>query len=73
VLTKIDPLSYAVDPLRRAVFNHVGSTASVAARVLNPGMSWNGWRVPSLVELGIVAFLGLVMLMAAMVQFARAE
>jgi ABC-2 type transport system permease protein len=73
VLTKIDPLSYAVDPLRRAVFEHVGTRASAAAARLNPGMSWNGWRVPTGLELGVVAVLGLVMLAGAMYQFARAE
>jgi ABC-2 type transport system permease protein len=73
VLTKIDPLSYAVDPMRRAVFAHIGGASSVAARQLNPGMSWNGWFLPTGLELAIVAALGLAMMGVAIFQFARPE
>jgi ABC-2 type transport system permease protein len=73
ILTKIDPLSYAVDPMRRAVFAHVGVRASAAARLLNPGMSWNGWHLPTYLELVMVAVLGVVMLGGAMISFAHAE
>ena len=73
VLTKIDPLSYAVDPMRRAVFAHIGPRAAAAAHTLNPGMSWAGWRLPTGLELVIVGGLGLLMLAGAMFQFARAE
>ncbi len=73
VLTKVDPLSYAVDPLRRAVFAHMGAKAAIAARTLNPGMSWNGWRLPTGFELLIVASLGTIMLVGAMWSFSRAE
>jgi ABC-2 type transport system permease protein len=73
VLTKIDPLSYAVDPMRRAVFAHIGGASSAAAHQLNPGMSWNGWYLPTGVELAIVAVLGLAMLGGAIFQFTRPE
>ena len=73
VSTKIDPLSYAVDPLRRAVFAHISAASSAASARLNPGMSWNGWRVPTGLELAVVAVLGAAMLAGAMYQFARAE
>jgi ABC-2 type transport system permease protein len=42
ILTKLDPLAYAVDPMRRAVFAHVHASASVERR-LNAGISWGGW------------------------------
>jgi ABC-2 type transport system permease protein len=73
ILTKIDPLSYAVDPMRRAVFAHVGAGASHAAQLLNPGMSWNGWHLPTYLELLMVAALGAIMLGGAMISFAHAE
>jgi ABC-2 type transport system permease protein len=73
VATKIDPLSYAVDPMRRAVFGHVGATAAAAAHTLNPGMSWNGWHLPTALEIAIVAALGFAVLAGAMVSFAHAE
>jgi ABC-2 type transport system permease protein len=71
-LTKIDPLSYAVDPMRRVVFDHVSVSPRVA-RVLNPGMTWGGWRLPISLELGMVAVLGALMLVFAVVQFSRPE
>jgi ABC-2 type transport system permease protein len=73
VLTKIDPLSYAVDPLRREVFAHVSARAAGAAHALNPGMTWNGWHLPTGLELVMVAGLGLAMLGGAMFSFAHAE
>jgi ABC-2 type transport system permease protein len=71
-LTKIDPLSYAVDPMRRAVFAHVSVSATVQ-RSLNPGMTWNGWRLPTGFELGISALLGALMLAFAIARFSKAE
>jgi ABC-2 type transport system permease protein len=71
-LTRIDPLTYAVDPMRRAVFAHLAIPAA-AQRLLNPGVTWFGWRVPTLVELGLVLVMGLVMLGIAMADFSRAE
>jgi ABC-2 type transport system permease protein len=71
-LTRIDPLTYAVDPMRRAVFAHLDVPAA-AQRLLNPGVTWFGWRVPTLVELGLVLVMGLVMLGIAIVEFSRAE
>jgi ABC-2 type transport system permease protein len=72
VLTRIDPLTYAVDPMRRAVFAHL-EIPPAAQRVLNPGVTWFGWRVPTLVELGLVLVMGLVMLGIAIAEFSRAE
>ena len=61
VLNRIDPLTYAVDPMRRLVFNHL--TISPAARhALDPGVTWWGWHVPALLEAGVIVALGLVML-----------
>ena len=71
-LTKIDPLSYAVDPMRRAIFGHVPVPAAVA-HALSPGMTWNGWRLPTAVELMMVAALTIVALVVAVTQFSRAE
>ena len=70
-LTRVDPLTYAVDPMRRAVFAHL-SIPPAARRVLNPGVTWFGWRVPTLVELGLVLVMGLVMLGIAIAEFSRA-
>jgi ABC-2 type transport system permease protein len=72
ILNRIDPLTYAVDPMRRAVFAHLKISAA-ARHALDPGVTWWSWHVPSLVEAGVVAVLGLLMLTIAIVQFSRAE
>jgi ABC-2 type transport system permease protein len=72
VLTRVNPISYAVDPVRRAVFEHLAVPVTVR-RTFDPGITWNGWHVPVALELLIVALLGVVMLGLAIVQFKRAE
>ncbi len=72
ILNRIDPLTYAVDPMRRAVFAHLNISA-LARHALDPGVTWWGWRVPTLVEAAVVALLGLLMLAVAIVEFSRAE
>jgi ABC-2 type transport system permease protein len=72
VLTKIDPLTYAVDAMRRAVFAHIDAPAATIAR-LSPGVTLNGYRVPTLLELAIVAALGAVMLALAIKRFSKTE
>jgi ABC-2 type transport system permease protein len=72
ILNRLDPLTYAVDPMRRAVFAHL-HISDAARRALAPGVTWWGWHVPSLVEAAVVALLGLAMLTIAIVEFSRAE
>ena len=72
VLNRLNPLTYAVDPMRRLVFNHLDASEA-ARRTLDPGITWWGWHVPSLVEAGIVLLIGLAMLTIAIWQFNRTE
>lgn len=72
VLNRLNPLTYAVDPMRRLVFDRL-DISDAARRTLAPGVTWWGWRVPSLVEAGIVLALGLAMLAIAIFQFTRTE
>src|SRR3954462_694441 len=71
-LTRLDPLTYAVDPMRRLVFNHIDMTGQ-ARRVLDPGVTWFGWRVPTALEIAVVGVLGLVMLGIAIWEFNASE
>jgi ABC-2 type transport system permease protein len=72
ILNKVDPLTYAVDPMRRLVFAHL-DISEQARHALAPGVTWWGWHVPSLVEAGVVLALGLVMLAVAIWEFSATE
>ncbi len=72
VLTTINPLTYAVDPMRQAVFGHLDVTPEVNA-MLNPGVQWFGWQVPVALELGMVALVGAAFLGVAIAQFRRTD
>ncbi len=72
VLNRIDPLTYAVDPMRRLVFDHL-NISEAARQTLDPGVTWWGWQVPSALEAGIVVALGLAMLSVAVWRFSRTE
>ncbi|MFI6322599.1 ABC transporter permease [Nonomuraea sp. NPDC050556] len=72
VLTTVNPLTYAVDPMRQAVFSHLSVPPQVNA-MLNPGVSWGSWTVPVPVELGLVAVLGAILLGVGIVQFRKAD
>jgi ABC-2 type transport system permease protein len=72
VLTRFDPLTYIVDPMRRAVFSHL-TISPFAVHALAPGVTWVGWLVPQWLSLGIVAAMGLSMLGVAIAQFRKTE
>jgi ABC-2 type transport system permease protein len=72
VLTRIDPLTYVVDPMRSAVFSRLNLAPGVV-NALSPGVTWGGWQVPTGVSLGLVAVMGAVLLGIAIVQFRKTE
>ncbi len=72
VLTRIDPLTYVVGPMRHAVFSHL-DLSPLAQQALSPGITWAGWHVPIGLSLGIVAAMGLAMMGVAIVTFSRPE
>ncbi|WP_327105145.1 ABC transporter permease [Nonomuraea glycinis] len=72
VLTVVNPMTYAVDPMRQAVFATLDVPPAVNA-TLNPGVQWFDWQVPIPVELGLVAALGAVLLGVGIAQFRRAD
>jgi len=72
VLNRLDPLTYAVDPMRRLVFDHL-DISDAARRALDPGVTWFGWRVPTALEVLAVLLLGLIMLGVAIWEFRVSE
>jgi ABC-2 type transport system permease protein len=72
VLTRIDPLTYIVEPMRHAVFSHL-SVSPLAGHALSPGITWFGWVVPLGLSLAMVAVMGLAMLAIAIAEFRKTE
>ena len=72
VLTRFDPITYVVYPMRHAVFSHLNVTPA-ASDALSPPVTWGGWAVPVGVSLGIVAVMGAVLLVMAIAEFQRTE
>jgi ABC-2 type transport system permease protein len=72
VLTRINPLSYAVEPMRHVVFAHLDLDPAIRAR-LDPGLTWGSWVVPIWLDVLVVAALGAIMLAIAAIQFRRTD
>jgi ABC-2 type transport system permease protein len=72
ILNRFDPIAYAVDPMRRLVFQHIPSSP-LAKEELARGITWFGWRVPSLLEVAMIAIIGAVLLAIAIWEFSTSE
>jgi daunorubicin resistance ABC transporter membrane protein len=71
-LTRIDPLTYVVGPMRHAVFTHL-NLDPLAIQALSPGITWGGWVVPIWLSLTMVLVMGLTMMGVAIVTFSKPE
>jgi len=72
VATTLNPMTYAVEPLRSTVFDHLELSPAVRA-TFDPGITWGGWQVPVPLQVAIVAAACLVLLGLAVARFARTE
>jgi ABC-2 type transport system permease protein len=72
VLNRLDPLTYAVEPMRTLVFAHLDLSAEAEA-ALNPGVTWFGWTVPTALSIFVVFALGIAMLGIAIWEFNAGE
>jgi ABC-2 type transport system permease protein len=73
ILNRLDPLTYAVDAMRRAVFAHLPHVSELARRTLDPGVTWWHFHVPIIVDAAVILGLGLAMLGVAIVEFSRVD
>jgi ABC-2 type transport system permease protein len=70
VLTRLNPLTYVVQPMRAAVFDHL--TLSPATRAaFDPAITWGDWQVPLVVEIGVSIAVTLALLAACVALFDR--
>jgi ABC-2 type transport system permease protein len=72
ILNRLDPITYAVDPIRRSVFAHL-DVSPAARHALAPGVTWWGWHLPGVLEAALVAMIGVGLLSVAIVRFSRTE
>jgi ABC-2 type transport system permease protein len=72
VATTLNPMTYAVEPIRSVVFDHLDLTPAAQA-TFNPGITWAGWQVPVPLQIAIVVGTCLVLLGLAVARFARTE
>ncbi len=72
VLNRIDPLTYAVDPMRRLVFAHL-DVSEGARETLDPGVTWFGWALPAGLEALMVLMIGVALMGVAVWKFSRTE
>ncbi|MES9543498.1 ABC transporter permease [Spirillospora sp. NPDC049024] len=72
VLTRFNPLTYAVDPLRHAVFSRLDVSPELM-RTFDPGVTWGGWVVPIWLEVLLVLGMGVGLMGVAILQFRRAD
>jgi ABC-2 type transport system permease protein len=72
VLTRLNPLTYAVQPMRAAVFDNLNLSSDVRAQ-LDPAITWWGWEVPRAMQLGLVALITVGLVGLATALFVRTE
>jgi ABC-2 type transport system permease protein len=72
VATTLNPMTYAVEPIRSTVFDHLDLSPAARA-TFDPGITWGGWHVPVPLQVAIVAAACLVLLGLAVARFARTE
>lgn len=72
VVTRLNPMTYAVEPMRSVVFDHL-EVSPAARAMLDPGITWGDWQVPLTLQILLVVVLGLGLLSVAVARFARTE
>ena len=71
-VTHLNPMTYAVEPIRAAVFDRL-AIAAPARAILDPGIMWGSFAVPIPLQVAIVVVASLALLFAAVKLFARTE
>jgi ABC-2 type transport system permease protein len=72
VITRLNPLTYVVQPMRHLVLQHLDLTPAEQLRLL-PALSWFGWEVPIGVQLLTVAVITIALIGLAARMFRTTE
>lgn len=71
-VTKLNPMTYAVEPMRSVIFDRLSLDPVSRAR-LDPGIVWASWPVPVTLQVALVATMCVLLLAVAVRLFARTE
>jgi ABC-2 type transport system permease protein len=71
VVSRFNPLTYAVTASRATVFHFL--PADSPTRKLAFNLTWNGWAVPTWLDVVVIAGIGLLLLSIACAMFSRTE
>ena len=72
IVTHLNPMTYAVEPVRSAVFDRLNIPAEARA-ILDPGIWWGSYQVPIWLQVVVVIVAALILLFASVKLFARTE
>ena len=72
VATKLNPVTYAVHPMRHIVFSAL-DLPSAATRLLDHPLTWNGWPVPVGLQLAVLAAVGALAFAVAVSRFSKTD
>src|ERR1700744_1199825 len=72
VLNRLDPIPYAVSPMRTLVFANL-NLSEEGTHALNPPITWFGWAVPIALQIFTGFSLGLIMLAIAIAEFSAGD
>jgi ABC-2 type transport system permease protein len=72
VLTHVNPMTYAVEPLRHVVFAQLDVDPATRAR-FDPGIAWGGWPIPVALQIAMTVGITALLLLLAVVRFRRTE
>jgi ABC-2 type transport system permease protein len=72
VVTHLNPMTYAVEPVRAAIFDRLNMPAA-ARTILDPGIYWGSFAVPVPLQVLVVIVASGALLWAAVALFSRTE
>ncbi|AYY12395.1 ABC transporter [Actinobacteria bacterium YIM 96077] len=72
VLTKLNPLTYVVQPMRAAIFDHM-DVPDGARELLDPSITWFGATIPVGVQILVAAGFAVAVLTAGVLAFKRTD
>jgi ABC-2 type transport system permease protein len=72
VLTRLNPLTYVVQPMRHIVLSQLNLNAAERARLM-PVIEWFGWQVPVIVQLLTVVVVTISLIGLAVLSFRKTE